>query len=310
MGLRVLKPGMMTTLQGRPRTGLRHQGIPASGPADPLSMALANRLASNAPDTTAIEITLGAAVFEFTQSAVFAVTGAPSGAALSGKPIPMHQTLRAGQGEHLEFGAPELGVRTYLALASGVRAETIFGSSSTFMPARLGGHQGRRLEAGDRLETAGNSDPALSTLMTPADLRPRMSRAHALRASPGPDAEFLPVTVWADVFEASRRMDRTGIEVSGLLNPPSESATRPSAALITGAVQLTPSGHAFILLPDAQTTGGYPHILQVNRADRHILGQIAPGDTIRFLQRSPGEAHADLVAKTALFTDWLPGFGF
>jgi 5-oxoprolinase (ATP-hydrolysing) subunit C len=75
-------------------------------------------------------------------------------------------------------------------------------------------------------------------------------------------------------------------------------------------VQLTPSGQAYILLPDAQTTGGYPHILQMIRADRHLLGQIAPGDSLQFLCRDPDTAREDLLAKTALFASWLPGFRF
>lgn len=307
--LRVLRPGPIATLQGSARSGLRHQGIPASGPADPLSMALANRLVGNALDATAIEITFGGAAFEFLQPAAFAFTGALPGAVLAGAPVSAHETLEARPGDVLEFTHPGAGVRTYLAIAGGIRAVAIFGSTSTFLPAALGGLSGRALAAGDMLEVAGEGSrpPPAST---PAELRPHMAHTHTLRAVPGPDYENGETAIWSGAFRATNRMDRTGMEVSGDWPAQAHAPTRPSAALFTGAVQLTPSGNAFILLPDAQTTGGYPHILQVARADRHLLGQVAPGDRIRFLKRSVDEARSDLVAKADYFSGWLPGFRF
>ena len=309
MALTVLKPGPLATLQGSARHGQRHQGIPASGPADPLSMALANRLVGNRHDTVAVEITFGGATFEFHQDAAFAVTGAAPFALLDDGEFPAHRTLKARKGQVLAFLHPPAGVRSYLAIPGGFGADRAFSSASTFLPAAFGGFAGRALRAGDRLEKDGrrHSVPALST---PAALRPHMARGHSLRAVPGPDFSAAGPVAWAETFHATRRMDRTGIELAGAWPKPEGGAQRPSAALFTGAVQLTPSGHAFMLLPDAQTTGGYPHVLQVIRADRHLLGQIAPEDRIRFLKRSVDEATEDLKAKTAYVRDWLPDFVF
>ena len=309
MGVTVLKPGPLATLQGSARRGLRHQGIPASGPADPLSMALANRLCGNAPDATAIEITFGGAVFEFHQDTAFSFAGAALSATLSGTSVPAHETLEAKRGDVLAFAHPPAGVRTYLAIPGGFRAETMFGSASTFLPAGFGGFSGRALTADDQIEGAGaaNKPPPLAT---PAPLRPHMARAHSLRAVPGPDFAALTPAVWRETFQTTNRMDRTGLEITGNWPRPEGGGHRPSAALFTGAVQLTPSGNAFVLLPDAQTTGGYPHVLQVTRADRHLLGQIAPGDRISFLRRSPDEAYQDLRAKAGYLAEWLPDFRF
>ena len=47
MSVRILRAGLQTTIQALPRRGLRHMGVPQSGPADPLSMALANHLVGN-----------------------------------------------------------------------------------------------------------------------------------------------------------------------------------------------------------------------------------------------------------------------
>lgn len=309
MVLTVLKPGPLATLQGSARAGLRHQGIPASGPADPLSMALANRLCLNAPDTTAIEITFGGASFEFRQDTAFAFAGAATAATLSGVPVLAHETLEAERGDVLTFPHPAAGVRTYLAIPGGFRADTLFGSTSTFLPAEFGGYSGRALRAGDELERAGAASKP-PPLATPAPLRPHIARAHSLRAVPGPDFAALAPAVWNETFQTTRRMDRTGIELAGNWPKPEDGALRPSAALFTGAVQLTPSGNAFVLLPDAQTTGGYPHVLQVIRADRHLLGQIAPGDRLSFLSRSVDGAYQDLRAKTGYLDSWLPGFRF
>lgn len=306
MALRVLKAGPLATLQGGARRGLRHQGIPASGPADPLSMALANRLVSNAPGATAIEITFGGAEFEFLQDTAFAFAGAAAEARLSGAAVAAHETLAAKRGDVLVFGHPAAGARTYLAVPDGFQADELFGSASTFVPAGFGGFSGRALRAGDEVKGGGGGVPRLST---PLRLRPHMARAHSLRAVPGPDFDAVGEGVWGDTFGATRRMDRTGLELSGPWPKPEGGAQRPSAALFTGAVQLTPAGTAFVLLPDAQTTGGYLHVLQVIRVDRHLLGQIAPGDRVGFLRRSVDEAYADLKAKTAYFADWLPGFG-
>jgi len=307
--LHVVRPGPQATLQGFARVGSRHLGIPASGPADPLSMALANRLAGNASADTAIEITQGGAEFEFRQASAFAIAGASGKLSLSGKTIVAHRTHFARQGDILSIGHPDTGFRTYLAVPGGFVADEFLGSSSTCLPAGFGGLEGRALRPGDELEFDAAMEPAAS-LETPANLRPFMTASHVLRCVPGPDYAVLDDAVWPDVFEITRRLDRTGIEIRGPWPHLADGALKPSAAVFPGAIQLTPSGNAFVLMPDAQTTGGYPHVLQVIRADRHLLGQVAPGDRIRFLRRTSEQAHNDLVAKTAIFADWLPGFRF
>ncbi|PKP82606.1 MAG: hypothetical protein CVT79_03955 [Alphaproteobacteria bacterium HGW-Alphaproteobacteria-18] len=309
MVLAVVKPGALATLQGSVRHGLRHQGIPGSGPADALSRALANRLVGNVPDATAIEITFGGAVFEFREDAIFSFAGACGAAELSGALVAAHETQFARRGDSLVFVHPPAGARTYLAVAGGIRADNVFGSASTFLPAAFGGYSGRALRSGDILEAPGVAQEGVQ-LVTPEPFRPHMSRTHSLRAVPGPDYDELGPAAWSETFPATNRMDRTGLELSGPWPRPENGAQKLSAALFPGAVQLTPSGKAFVLLPDAQTTGGYPHVLQVIRADRHLLGQIAPGDRLRFLRRSVDEAYSDLLAKTRYFAEWLPAFRF
>ena len=75
MSFKVLKPGVQATLQAAPRSGTRHLGVPASGPADGLSMALANRLVGNPSDACAIEMPFGLVSLE--ASANCAIAFAP-----------------------------------------------------------------------------------------------------------------------------------------------------------------------------------------------------------------------------------------
>jgi allophanate hydrolase subunit 2 len=97
-----------------------------------------------------------------------------------------------------------------------------------------------------------------------------------------------------------------GAEIDGPFPSISEAGLKPSSAVLPGALQVTPQGRGYLLLPDGQTTGGYPHLLQVIRADRHLLGQLRPGDSLRFLLRLQAEAEAALAAKQALIAAWVP----
>lgn len=308
MTLEVIRPGAQATLQARARAGLRHLGIPAAGPADALSMALANRLVGNASDACAIEITYGNAAFRCLQDAVVAVTGATAAISVAGQAAEMHRALRLHAGEELELGPVNSGVRLYLAIAGGFEAQDAFGSRSTFLPAAFGGFEGRSLRSGDVLAAPRCED--FAPQKTPLHLRPHMARSHALRCAPGPEIGLLDEAIWTSTADSTARLDRTGIELTGAWPSVGAGGQKPSEAVFPGAIQLTPSGSAFLLLTDSQTTGGYPHVLQVIRADRHLTGQIGPHNKIRFMRRTPDEAAADLRAKAALFRDWLPDFRF
>ncbi len=181
MTIRVLKPGVQTTVQARPRVGLRHLGVPASGPADALSFALANRLAGNALDAAGLEVTLWGAAFAFDADVRIGIAGAPCEARLDGRRVDPHTTILAGAGQHLEIGPAAAGARCYLAVAGGIAADTVLGSAATYLPAELGGYSGRTLRAGDRLGTGAPPDAA-ETVTTPEEFRPAMAHGVALRA--------------------------------------------------------------------------------------------------------------------------------
>nr|WP_321362055.1 biotin-dependent carboxyltransferase family protein [uncultured Hyphomonas sp.] len=305
MSFKVLKPGVQATLQAAPRSGTRQLGVPASGPADSLSMALANRLVGNPSDACAIEMPFGLVSLEASADCTIAFAGAPTVIELAGNKVPMHRTLNIRAGEAVSVGAVNVGARIYMAVSGGFLADDFLGSTSTCLPAMAGGLKGRALQAGDRL-SAGESEPFSDELETPVNMIQAVTHAFALRCVDGPDADLIPGWETGQNYEATRRADRTGVEIAGSWLPLSDAGLKPSAPVFPGTVQLTPSGNAFVLLSDCQTTGGYPHVLQVIRADRHLLGQIRPGDRIHFLKRTPDEAATDLRRKTAYFREWLP----
>jgi biotin-dependent carboxylase-like uncharacterized protein len=309
MSIRVARAGLLTTVQAGPRSGQRHLGVPASGAADALTLALANRLVGNPSFTPGLEVTLTGPLLMFDAPAVVALAGADCRLRLNGHDRPLHRAIRITSGDRLDIGASRLGARACLALAGGVEVPAVLGSTSTYLPASLGGFKGRALAAGDTL-CLGEPSAVGDGCDTPAPFRPLLTHAWALRACPGADANCLDEEQWILLtgtnWIVGRRGDRMGIELDG---PRIELPSRgrlPSAAGFPGTLQCPESGAPFLLGIDAQTTGGYPRLLQVARSDRHLIGQLRPGDRLRFLLRTPAEATRDLRLKHAAWRQWLP----
>ncbi len=308
MTIAVLKPGLQTTIQAGPRTGWRHLGVPASGAADTLSLALANRLVGNAWNASALEASLLGPTLRFEQPAAFAVTGAIAAVSLNGDDVALHETVIAGAGDELSVGATEIGARSYIAIAGGIAADDVLGSASTYLPAGFGGLQGRALEQGDLL---GTTAPGCLPLMTPDEFRLPMLSSWALRACPSFEANQLESR--DDLFEKNwtigRRADRIGIQLEGRTLDIASDGRMPSAAVFPGTVQCPEGGTPYVLSVDAGTVGGYPRVAQVARADRHLLGQLRPGDRVRFLRREAAGAIDELRAKLDYWRPWLEDIG-
>lgn len=306
--LRVIKPGLQSTLQAAPRTGYRHFAIPYAGPADPLSLALANRLVGNPLDATGLEITFGGVEAEAELACSIAVTGAQGALRINGQAAPHHETLQLKPGDRIALAPPETGARTYLAIASGFEARTHFGSTSTYLPAGFGGLEGRALRTSDTLRAVGGPLFA-EALQTPGDLRAVLTRAFALRACESSESHLLDESAQTALFETDftvgRQATRMGLSLEGAEIIPRSDGRMASAPVFPGTVQCPPSGVPIVLLCDAQTTGGYPRIASIARCDRHLLGQIRPGDRVRLIRRSAEAALQDFKDKQALLDHWL-----
>ena len=306
--LRIRKAGLQTTLQGKARIGQRHMGMPYAGPADPLSMALANRLVDNPADATCLEITYGGFEAKIEVACSMALAGAPSELSVSGKSHPFHTTLHLLPGDTLTLAPPIHGVRAYLAIHSGFEAAMQFGSSSTYLTAGIGGLEGRALRAGDVLRARGTAAFG-ATLETPETLRPVFTHQFALRATRTSETDLLTAhserALFSEMFTIGRQTTRMGLALTGHTLSVESDGMMKSAPVFPGTVQCPPSGLPIVLSCDAQTTGGYPRIASIARCDRHLLGQMRPGDQVRLLHRAPDAALEDDQRKQSFFSDWL-----
>ena len=307
LSIRVIKPGLQTTVQAGPRIGLRHLGVPANGAADPLSLALANKLVGNTWDAAALEATLLGPTLRFDTDCFLALTGARATVTLNGTEQPQHETLFARTGDELVVGAAELGARVYIAIAGGLPADKILDSTSTNLQAGFGGYEGRALQAGDAFDI---TSVEVGQLRTPDEFRLPMSASWAVHACAASETSLLDDAGIVNLFDINwtvgRRADRMGLRLEGAKLKTSSDGRMPSAGVIPGTIQCPEDGAPYVLASDAGTVGGYPRIAQVARTDRHLLGQLRPGDHLRLLRREPDEAVSILRAKIAYWQEWLP----
>jgi KipI family sensor histidine kinase inhibitor len=296
--LRVIQPGMQTTVQDQGRTGFARYGVTASGAADPDALALGNALLANPPEEAALEITGGNAQFEVLAPCVIAVTGAPCVVHVNQRQARIGVTCALGLGDTLEFGPTSAGLRMYLCVAGGVAVPHVMGSRATDLRARLGGLNGRALRSGDTLER-GHTQMDVAGRLLPIDLMHRLpgNGARRLRVLPGPHAAQSPSALdrlLETTFAVGARSDRMGVRLRRIGGQCLEGGETLSEGLARGAVQVPPDGEPVVLLADAQTTGGYYVPAVVISADFWKIGQLRPGDTVRFHGVSPEEALAAL----------------
>ncbi|WP_373491321.1 biotin-dependent carboxyltransferase family protein [Parasphingorhabdus sp.] len=309
MSIRVLKAGLQTTLQGDPFRGHRHLGMPSAGAADALSLALANFLVGKSSGALAFEITLTDAIFEITEPCLIAVVGSAEFVRINGKGSPQHQTKAVVPGDSLHIGPSLAGCRTYLATSAEICAEKLLGGKSTYLVAGLGGFHGRALKDRDIIPFLRDFSADNIDLATPPALRPHYSHDHVLRVTPGPEGngptEELMRHFCHDSYTVGARASRMGMMLEGAPLGAGIFSNMPSAAVFPGTIQLPPSGKPYLLGPDAQTTGGYPRIAQVIRADRHLIGQLRPGSRVQFVQTTTARATEIYREKLSLLSSWL-----
>ena len=307
MSIHVRKAGMLTMVQAAPRSGLRHLGVPASGAADPLSMALANRLVGNELLEPALEASLVGPTLMFDEPMAIAVTGGDAEATLGGEVVPFHETLFAKPGDELAIGSVTTGARVYVAFAGGLIADDVLGSHSTYLPAAFGGYRGRALTDGDVLQARKSE---CESERTPDNFRPPITDRWALRVCRSAETNLLLEGQRSVLFDTTwivgRRTDRMGLQLEGAKLEVNSEGHLPSAPVFPGTIQCPEDGSPFVLGIDAQTIGGYPRIAQIARADRHLIGQMRPGDHLQFLPRQPQDAVNELRLKQDYWSTWLP----
>lgn len=303
MSIRVLAPGLLSTLQDGGRHGWRHLGVGCAGALDAFSHAVANRLVGNGDDAATLEITLAGPRLRFDRAARIAVCGAEIDAQVDGVEVPGWRRIDIPARTTLAFGGCRRGARAYLAVAGGFAAARVLGSASTDLRGGFGGMHGRALVAGDVLKTEKRGHARTDALaIAPWWIDPAPDIDFAtqaiVRVLPGRDATVPADALFAREWRVAPASDRQGLRLrserrdgSGgdALTPssPQEAISEPVAP---GTIQLPPDGGPIVLLADAQTHGGYPRIGHAIVADRPRLAQLRPGDALRFMPCSADEA--------------------
>jgi len=309
MSITVLKAGLQTTLQGAPFTGHRYLGMPAAGAADSLSLALANFLVGKSLDAIAIEITITDALFQINEPCSIAVVGAAEHVRINGHAVRQHRTLKVMAGDKIDIGPSRPGCRTYVAISGEINADRLLGGQSTYLAAALGGFRGRALRKDDVISLAPGSPVADVERITPQNLKLHYNDDLVLRIIRGPEAANTHAGALTDLclgpYAVGTRANRMGLALEGAPLSASNSTNMPSAAVFPGTIQLPPSGQPYLLGPDAQTTGGYPRIAQVIRADRHLIGQLSSGSRVQFVQTTTERATKIYREKLSLLSSWL-----
>lgn len=306
--LRVEMPGMMTTLQDGGRGGQGHLGVPPSGALDGLSLGLANALVGNTPDTGALEITLiGPRLVVEGGDCVVAITG-DAEVMLNDAAVDTFRSLRLKAGDGLQIRRVSSGARAYLAVAGGFVATPFLGSVATLARAGVGGFEGRALLAGDRLALAspGSGEETVGRI---GEQHLPQREKRPIRVVPGPQAEFFSRAKQARFFSAewtiSTLADRMGYRLSGPVLASARGHNIVSDALMTGSVQVPGDGQPIIAMNDRGSTGGYPKIATVIRADLARLGQMKPGDRLRFETVEPAHAESLWCGRQRAFEAYL-----
>jgi antagonist of KipI len=291
MSLRVLDPGLYSLVVDFGRPGTRSLGVPVGGAADHTSLALGNALVGNPPDAAALEVTLAGPRLRASCSVGAVVFGAPFDLHSDRQPLVTGKTFTLTPGEELQIGGTRQGARAYLCVVGGFQAPPVLGSRSGLTPIR----------AGDEL-------PCPASHLPVRFLAPEVVRAEALglRAVAGPQAGWFPDDrFWGEGFVVTPAGNRMGLRLRGdppLDVPPRELASEP---VCPGTVQVTRDGQCIVLGVDGQTIGGYPKVAQVISADLDRLGQLRPGDPVRFRRVTLEEAEQLYRRRRAELDEWL-----
>jgi KipI family sensor histidine kinase inhibitor len=279
--IEVVAPGMQTTVQDLGRIGFGSTGFAPNGAADRSSMIAANLAVGNDATAPVLEMTLSGPHLRFHRRMSIAIVGAQLKPMLNGLPLSMGREHDVMPGDELAFRGATSGMRAYLSVGGGIIVPAVMTSAATDLTAGIGGYAGRALLAGDRLDVG---IPRQSTLRR---LAPRWARdERPFRVMPGPQRSAFSDETWdrllSGEFTVTQEANRVGIRLGGPSLAPENGADIISEGIVTGSIQVTGEGQSIVMLPGHATIGGYTKIATVIEDDWDRLGQLAPGDTVRF----------------------------
>ncbi len=294
MGIRILKGGMLTTVQDLGRTGYQSQGFNVAGVMDVRSFKIANLLIDNPENEAVLEFTLIGPTIEFTSISIIAITGGDFQPTVNGEPVEMYKALYMQKGDVLKFGSAKTGTRGYVSFGNYLSIPVVMGSRCTNLKTRQGGFKGRKLEAGDYIGFRRKCQYLPFFLSRKLDIDEFEETSATLRVVMGPQDDRFSAqgieTFLNSEYTVTSDFDRMGCRLDGPFIAPKTTSDIISDGIVFGSVQVPSHGKPIILLADRQTTGGYAKIATVASVDIPKLVQRKTDHKIRFKAISVEEA--------------------
>ncbi|MHB1502322.1 MAG: biotin/lipoyl-containing protein [Candidatus Dormibacteria bacterium] len=298
--IKVLRAGLQSSVQDAGRRGLEHLGVTVGGWVDDFAPRWANRLLGNDLGAAVLEFTLLGPDLEAADPGWVALTGADMGAAVNGRTWPPGTTRQLLAGDRLTFGGATRGARAYLAAAGGIDVPVVLASKSTDLVAGFGGLGGRALQPGDEVRYMGGG---AESVRAPVDTCRLESR---IRILSGVRSERFPPESWQRLVGGSHRVtdqsDRLGLRLHGpAISDTPVRGDHLSEGMAIGSIEVAPSGELLVLLKARGSIGGYSTLAHVAAVDWPTLGQLGPGDEVRFVEVGAAGALNLLQEREALF---------
>ena len=295
MGFRVIKGGLLTTVQDFGRSGFQAQGFNVNGVMDRRAFRIANLLLDNPENEAVLECTLIGPTLEFTAPMIISITGGDFRPELNDEKIPMYTAIYVAEGDVLKIGSARTGRTCYIAFSNYLKVPVVMGSRSTNLKCQIGGFKGRKLEDGDFIETRINRRIYLSSFLSRTlPLKEYEEDKVKIRVVMGPEEEVFSKkgikSFLETEFTVGAEFDRMGMRLEGSFIETKHGSDIISDGIALGSIQVPSHGKPIILLADRQTTGGYGKIAAVISVDLPKLVQRRMDDKIRFEAVSVQEA--------------------
>ncbi|MEM1286347.1 MAG: biotin-dependent carboxyltransferase family protein [Pseudomonadota bacterium] len=296
MTLKIINPGLSTSIQDLGRPGYFHLGIPIGGAMDRFALRAANMLVGNREDAAGLEAVFMGPEIEFTATVTVAITGADLPILLDGEEQPGWTAFDVKAGQTLSFGFLKAGARAYIAVSGGIDTPPALGSRSTYPIGALGGVEGRPIAASDEIPV-GQGAAGKAGASVPWNLRRGPGKPTHLRVLPG--------LYWHRITDASGRnffdddwsvapeADRMGYRFKGgrpldfvEREQPFGAGSDPSnivdGCYSYGSIQVPGGTEPIVLHRDAVSGGGYFTLGAIVSADMDLIGQLQPHMPVKF----------------------------
>ncbi|MFC3881327.1 biotin-dependent carboxyltransferase family protein [Algoriphagus namhaensis] len=278
--IRILKTGPSSKIRDLGRMGYSAWGVPCAEPADRKAFIWNNHLLRNQKNDAQLEINQPGFEVQFSEPTVICFAGAKAEIKINNQLSSSFGIQQIAANDILHVGKFSIGSVLYVGIRGGFQSEIVMGSRSMFASVTSKAH----IDKGDEVNFFTNMTARLSSSYARATYDTDYLTTEIISVYPGPEWHLLSSAqkqfLQSSKFHVSQMKNTMAVQLEELLpNKLSEMLTSP---VFPGTVQLTPGGKLICLMQDAQVTGGYPRVLQLDTSEWNILAQKKPGSTFSF----------------------------